>query len=158
MLMKLLGFEKVSDAKTLGNWLRRIGNTRQSKQALVVINKCRLSAGLHQCKRVTLDVDATVIECNNKETRFNCKGSRGYTSMAGHLTEIEQAAEVDFRQGNAPPNKAKLEFIKKSERRCRREFRSSSASRCSHFTRLEWSIIVKPTHIRYVTAPRWPFS
>ncbi len=145
MLMKLLGFEKVSDAKTLGNWLRRIGNTRQSKQALVVINKCRLSAGLHQCNRVTLDVDATVIECNNKETRFNCKGSRGYTSMAGHLTEIEQAAEVDFRQGNAPPNKAKLEFIKKSEAALPAGVSIVICEPMQPLTRLGWSIIVKPT-------------
>ena len=34
-LMKLLGFENVPDAKTLGNWLRRIGDSSQSRQALV---------------------------------------------------------------------------------------------------------------------------
>ena len=65
-LIKLLGFEKVPDAKTQDNWLRRSGNSRQSMQALVVINKCILSAGLHRCKQVTLDIDATVIECNKR--------------------------------------------------------------------------------------------
>ena len=51
-LMKLLGFEKVPEARTLGNWLRRIGSSEQSMQALVEINKRLLSAGLHHCRRV----------------------------------------------------------------------------------------------------------
>ena len=74
-LMKLFGFEEMPEARTLGNWLRRIGNNRQSLQALIEINKCMLSAGLHHCKRVTLDIDAAVIECNKRGTKFNCKGS-----------------------------------------------------------------------------------
>ena len=114
-LMKLLGFEKLPDAKTLGNWLRRIGNSKPSMQALVEINKRILSAGLHHCKRITLDIDATVIECNKRDTQFNYKGSRGYTPMVGHIAEIEQVVEVEFREGNAPPNKENLEFIKQCE-------------------------------------------
>ncbi len=35
--------------------------------------------------------------------------------MVGHIAEIEQVAKVDFRKGNAPPNKGNLEFIQKSE-------------------------------------------
>ncbi len=35
--------------------------------------------------------------------------------MAGHLAEIEQVVEVDFREGSATPNKENLEFIKKCE-------------------------------------------
>ena len=38
-LMKLLDFENVLETKTLGNWLRRIGDSRQSMQTLVEINK-----------------------------------------------------------------------------------------------------------------------
>ena len=38
-LMKLLDFENVPETKTLGNWLRRIGDSRQSMQTLVEINK-----------------------------------------------------------------------------------------------------------------------
>ena len=70
-LMKLLGFEQLPEARTLGNWLRRIASSEQSTQALVEINKHLLSAGLHHCRRVTLDIDATVIECNRKGTEFN---------------------------------------------------------------------------------------
>ena len=114
-LMKLLDFEKVPDAKTLGNWLRRIGGNKPSMQALVEINKRILSAGLHHCRRVTLDIDATVIECHKRDRQFNYKGSRGYTPMVGHIAEIEQVVEVEFRDGNAPPNKENLEFIKKCE-------------------------------------------
>ncbi len=60
-LMKLLGFEQVPEVRTQGNWLRRIGSSEQSMQALVEINKHLLSAGLHHRRRVTLDIDATVI-------------------------------------------------------------------------------------------------
>ena len=102
--MKLLGFEKVPDAKTLSYWLRHIGNSRQSTQAMVEISKCILSAGLHQCRRVMPDIDATVIECSGRETKITCKGSRVYAAMTGHPAEIEQVADVDFREGNAPPN------------------------------------------------------
>ena len=35
--------------------------------------------------------------------------------MVGHLAGIEQVAEVEFREWNAPPNKENLEFIKKCE-------------------------------------------
>ena len=114
-LMKLLGLEKVPEARTLGNWLCRIGNSRQSMQALAEINKCILSAGLHHRRRVTLDIDTAVIEYCMRDSEFNCKGSRGHTPIAGHLAEFEQVAEVDFRERNAPPNKENLEFIKKCE-------------------------------------------
>ena len=114
-LMKLLSFEKVPEAKTLGNWPLRIGNRRQSMRALVEISKCILSTGLHHCKRVTLDIDAMVVERSKRKTEFNGNGSRRYTPMAGHLAEIEQLGEVDFQEGNAPPNKEILEFIKKCE-------------------------------------------
>ena len=104
--MKLLGFEKVTDAKTLSYWLRHIGDSRQSMQALVEISKCILSAGLHHCKRVMLDIDATVIECSGRETKFNCKGSRVHAPVTGHPAEFEQVADADFREGNAPPYKS----------------------------------------------------
>ncbi len=35
--------------------------------------------------------------------------------MVGHIAEIEQVVEVEFREGNAPPNKENLEFIKQCE-------------------------------------------
>ena len=35
--------------------------------------------------------------------------------MAGHLAEIEQVVEVDFREGSATPNKENQEFIKECE-------------------------------------------
>ncbi len=70
MLMKLLGFEQVPEARTLGNWLRRMSDSRQSIQTLVKINKHLPSAGLHHCRRVTPDIDVTVIECNKKGTEL----------------------------------------------------------------------------------------
>ena len=39
--------------------------------ALDEINRRILKAGLHDCKRVILDTDATVIEAHKKEARWN---------------------------------------------------------------------------------------
>ena len=35
--------------------------------------------------------------------------------MVGHITETDQVVEVEFRDGNEPPNKQNLEFIKRCE-------------------------------------------
>ena len=75
-LMNLFGFEKVPETRTLGNWLRRISDSRHLMQVLVEINKCMLSAHLHHCKRVTQDIDAKVIEFSKRDAELNYKGSR----------------------------------------------------------------------------------
>ena len=60
-LMKLLGYWKLPEAKTLGKWLQRVGRSAQAMQGLANINKLILAAALYKRKQITLDIDATVI-------------------------------------------------------------------------------------------------
>ena len=86
-LMELLGCGQLPGAKTLGNWLRRVGRSAHGMQGLVNINKTILAAALNKRKQVTLDIDATVIESNKRRAQFTYKKHRGYTPMIGHIGE-----------------------------------------------------------------------
>ena len=86
-LMELLGCGQLPGAKTLGNWLRRVGRSAQGMQGLVNINKTILAAALYKRKQITLDIDATVIESNKRNAQFTYKKHRGYTPMVGHIGE-----------------------------------------------------------------------
>lgn len=114
-LMRRLGLDPLPDARTFGNWLRRLGQCRQAQPALADINRTLMSAALHRCRTVTLDIDATVIASKKSAAKWNCKGSRGYTPMVGHIAETGQVVETEFRAGNAPPNKDSLGFIRRCE-------------------------------------------
>ena len=114
-LMKLLGCGKLPGAKTLGNWLRRVGRSCQAMQGLVNVNKTILAAGLYNRTQITLDIDATVIESNKRTARYTYKKHRGYTPMVGHIAETDQVVAVEFREGNESANKENLQFIQRCE-------------------------------------------
>lgn len=114
-LLKLFGCNKLPSARTLGNFLRRTGSDSKAMAGLTEINRHLLAAGLGGRKQVTLDIDATVIESNKREAKWTYKKHKGYTPMVGHITETDQVVEVEFRDGNEPPNKQNLEFIKRCE-------------------------------------------
>ncbi len=114
-LLQILGIRKVPSAHTLGNWLRALGSNRGAMGALDEVNRQLLRAGLHQRTQVTLDIDATVIESHKKEARYTYKKHPGYIPMVGHVAETGQVVATDFRDGNEPPNKANLEFIRQCE-------------------------------------------
>ena len=63
-LRVLLGLTQVPESDSLGDWLRRHGH--QGVQATVEINRLVLKHSLHQVKRVTLDIDATLSASSNK--------------------------------------------------------------------------------------------
>ena len=65
-LRKLLGLKQVPQSDSLGNWLRRIG--LEGVKAVTQINKPILKCALHDCKSVTLDIDATLSASKNKIT------------------------------------------------------------------------------------------
>ena len=114
-LMELLGCGQLPAAKTLGNWLRRVGRSAQGMQGLVNINKTILAAGLYKRKQITLDIDATVIESNQRAAQFTYKKYRGYTPMIGHIGETGQVVATEFREGNESANKKNLEFIQRCQ-------------------------------------------
>ena len=109
--MKLLGCGKLPGAKTLGNWLRRVGRSCQAMQGLVNLNKTNFAAGLYNRTQITLDIDATVIESSKRTARHTYKKHCGYTPMVGHIAETDQVVTVEFREGNESPNKENLQFI-----------------------------------------------
>ena len=83
LLMKLLGCGKLPGAKTLGNWLRRVGRSCQAMQGLVNINKTILAAGLYNRTQITLDIDATVIESNKRAARYTYKSTAATRRWSG---------------------------------------------------------------------------
>ena len=114
-LMELLGCGQLPGAKTLGNWLRRIGRSAQGMRGLVNINKKILAKALYKRKQITLDIDATVIESNKRRAKFTYKKHRGYTPMIGHIGETGQVVAAEFREGNESANKNNLEFIQRCQ-------------------------------------------
>ena len=114
-LMTLLGFKRIPTARTLGNFLRSISGCDKSKKALAAMNRRVLKAALHHCRRVTLDIDATVIETYKRGTKFCYKGYRAFAPMMGFIAETGQAVWVQMREGNVAPAKDNLGFIQQCE-------------------------------------------
>ena len=115
-LMRLMGLGQLPDAHTLGNWLRALGSSREAMTALEQINRRLLAAGLHNCTKITLDIDATVIEAHKKDAEYSYKKLPGFTPMVGHDAGTGLVVTAEFRAGNVPPNKHNLEFIMQCER------------------------------------------
>ncbi len=114
-LRTVLGLDKIPQASSLGSWLRRLGNHNQSFTAWTQVNKAVIKAALHQCKGITLDIDATEVIANKADAQWTYKKNKGYMPMVGHIAEVGQVVACDFRQGNASPAKENLEFIHQCE-------------------------------------------
>ncbi|MCK5881960.1 MAG: transposase [Sinobacterium sp.] len=71
---------------------------------------------MHNCKAVTLDIDATEIIANKAEAQWTYNKNKGYMPMVGHIAETGQVVACDFREGNAAPTKQNLEFIQQSQK------------------------------------------
>jgi len=111
-LMSVFGLEQIPSADALGDWLRRLGKSKTGINALSHVNKILLGAALHDCKQVTLDIDATAIFSKKAETRYTYLKERGYMPMVGHIEQTGQIVSMAFRRGNVPPAKDNLGFIK----------------------------------------------
>jgi hypothetical protein len=114
-LLGMLDIKQFPSARALGDWLHRIGNKPQILASLIPVNQCFLQAALGDCKAVTLDIDACEIVANKKHAQWTYKGNKGYMPMVGHIAETDPVVAYDFREGNVPPNKDNLGFIKYCE-------------------------------------------
>ena len=65
--LSMLGLKRLPGADALGNWLRRMGRSRAGRRGLEALNRL-LKAALHTRRSVTLDLDATAILCDQRET------------------------------------------------------------------------------------------
>ncbi len=114
-LRTILDLNKLPQATTLGDWLRRIGSQPQIQDAWVKVNKAVLQSALHCCKKVTLDIDATEIVAYKADAQWTYNKNKGFMPMVGHIAETGQVVAVDFRKGNVPPAKDNLAFIKQCQ-------------------------------------------
>ncbi len=115
-LRAVLRLDKIPQAGSLGNWLRRMGNDNQSFAAWQEVNKAVLKAALHQRKGITLDIDATEVIANKADAQWTYKKNKGYMPMVGHAAEVGQIVACDFRSGNASPSRENLAFIQQCEK------------------------------------------
>jgi len=114
-LRTVLDLKKLPQATTIGDWLRRMGSQPQIQEAWVRVNKAVLQSALHRCKKVTLDIDATEIIAHKADAQWTYNKNKGFMPMVGHIAETGQVVAVDFRQGNVPPAKDNLAFIKQCQ-------------------------------------------
>ena len=66
-LRTVLDLKNVPQACTLGAWLRKMGDRKDSFAALVEVNNVLLKSALHTRKGITLDIDATEIISNKTD-------------------------------------------------------------------------------------------
>ena len=66
-LRAVLDLKNVPQASTLGAWLRKMGNRKDSFSALVEVNRVLLKSALHKRIGITLDIDATEIISNKTD-------------------------------------------------------------------------------------------
>ena len=114
-LRTVLDLNKLPQATTLGDWLRRVGNQPQIQDAWVKVNTALLQSALHRCKKVTLDIDATEIIAHKADAQWTYNKNKGFMPMVGHIAETGQVVGVDFRQGNVPPAQDNLAFIQQCQ-------------------------------------------
>ena len=109
--LSMLGMKRLPGADALGDWLRRMGQSRAGLRGLEALNRQLLKAALGTRRSVTLDLDATAILCDKRETRYPYQKERGYMPMVGHIAEVGMIVSQQFRHGNVPPSKDNLGFI-----------------------------------------------
>ncbi len=110
-LRTVSGLKNIPSATTIGDWLRRIGKHQSINMAWEAVNKQLLKSALHNCKHITLDIDATEIIANKADAQWTYKSNQGYMPMVGHIAQTGQVVACDFRDGNQSPNSENLEFI-----------------------------------------------
>jgi DDE family transposase len=103
------GMERLPDAGTFGDWLRRQG-TGSGVEKLKKLNEEVMRSYLEQQpEEITLDVDASAIEANKEEAQVTYEGYKGYMPMLGYVDEA--CVHHEFRDGNQSPGAGALGFL-----------------------------------------------
>lgn len=106
-LMKLLGYTRTPKSSAFGKWLKKNGKSL----LLDKLHSYLVGLSLGNCKKVTLDIDATYILSFNENALYGYIG-KGYMPMIGTIAETSQIIAIDFREGDVSPSKNNHEFIK----------------------------------------------
>jgi len=127
-VLEKLGLAAVPDAGTVGDWLRRQGQT--GAKAVQEISGKLVAACLQEAEEVILDVDATEIAAEKQEAQWTYHHVQGYMPLMGYVDGV--CVGHEFREGNASPGAGILEFAQRCEAALpagkRIYFRSDSAA------------------------------
>jgi hypothetical protein len=128
-VLRQLGLERVPDAGTVGDWLRRQGEAGAG--GINDLNRELIQKYLEQePEEVILDVDATEIEAEKAEAVWTYNQVKGYMPLLGYVDGV--CVGQPFRPGNASPGGGIWEFAQACEvalpRGKRIYFRSDSAA------------------------------
>jgi len=129
------GLEKVPDESTLGDLLRRAGDSPDAMDGLGDVELALAHRMLLEGKRAdfTLDADATIIPAAKYDAAVCYDGTKGYQPMLGFLAENRWLIFNDFRNGNASPAAGVVDVIRAAQARMPQgtriaRFRSDSAA------------------------------
>jgi Transposase DDE domain group 1 len=104
---------RVPAATTLGDWLRRLGNSGAGMSGLARVNDrltgCRYRQGVRTDHR--LDVDATIIAAHKADATRAYEGTVGYHPMLGFLDDTRWLLHDEFRTGSEAPQANGVAFI-----------------------------------------------
>lgn len=109
----LLGTSPIPESDSLGDWLRRCG--QKGVLAVTEVNRHLLERSLNGCKKVTLDIDATLSASKNRNAKWTYKKCTGYLPMVGHIAQTGQVVATDLREGNTAPAADNLAFLHQCE-------------------------------------------
>ena len=93
-LKTVLDIKCIPQACTLGNFLRKMGNSDDILKSWTLVNQTILKPTLHNCKGITLDIDATEVIANKFDAQWTYNKNKGYMPMVGHITETGQIVPV----------------------------------------------------------------
>ena len=137
-LMKLMGRDEIPEPDTVGDWLRRMGDSKRGEPGLRGLDRVRDRINRRILKRdgikeYTLDADATEILGEKADALFTYHGNKGYMPMLGYLYETPLCIYDEFREGNVAPAFGQKEFYLRCKQRMPRGkkigyYRADSAS------------------------------
>lgn len=92
----LLHMDHIPEADIIGKWLKRIG--LHGVYGIEKINKKLLEAHLKKLgdTKLTLDIDAMVIETEKSTARSTYRVPTGYTPMVGHIIMEATLSTANF--------------------------------------------------------------
>ena len=122
VLMKLIGRDCIPDPDSVGDWLRRMGDSEKKGAGLLGLGSVRDAISRRILRRdgiteYTLDADATLVLAEKRDARMSYKGLSGYMPMLGFLFESGICLLDEFREGNASPGAGQLTFYRECKAR-----------------------------------------
>jgi len=121
-LMKLMNRDEIPEPDTVGDWLRRMGDSNRGEPGLRGLDRVRDRINGRILKRdgikeYTLDTDAIEIIGEKADALFTYNGNKGYMLVAGFLYETPVCLYDEFWEGNVSPAFGQKEFYLRCKER-----------------------------------------